>query len=55
MAIGDHENDIGMIKFSGTGIAMGNSPRIVKDAADAVVSGNDDYCVSEALYKYVLN
>ena len=49
MAIGDHENDIGMIKFSGTGIAMGNSPRIVKDAADAVVSGNDDDGVSEAL------
>jgi len=55
MAIGDHENDIGIIKFAGTGIAMGNSPQIVKNAADDVVSGNDSDGVAEALYKYALD
>jgi len=53
IAIGDHENDIGIIKFSGLGIAMGNSVEMVKSAADSVVADNDSNGVAEAIYKYV--
>ncbi len=53
LAIGDSENDLGIIKFAGIGIAMNNSPEIVKKSADFVVSDNDRDGVAEAIYKYV--
>ncbi len=55
LAIGDGENDIGLIKFAGKGIAMGNSFETVKNSTDLVVSDNDNNGVAEAIYKYVLN
>ncbi len=54
MAIGDNENDIGILKFAGLGIAMGNSPESVKNEADSVVSDNGSDGVAEAIYKFVL-
>jgi Cof subfamily protein (haloacid dehalogenase superfamily) len=54
MAIGDNENDIGVIKFAGLGIAMGNSSERVKNEADSVVSDNSSDGVAEAIYKFVL-
>lgn len=44
MAIGDGDNDIDMIKYVGCGIAMSNSPQIVKENADIVTkySNNED-------------
>jgi len=53
LAIGDSENDLGVIKFAGTGVAMENSPQAVKRAADYVVSKNDKDGVAEAIYKYL--
>jgi len=53
LAIGDSENDLGIIKFAGTGIAMDNSPEIVKKSADFIVSNNDKDGVAEAVYKYI--
>ena len=53
LAIGDSENDLGVIRFAGTGVAMENSPWIVKKAADSVVSENDKDGVAEAIYKYL--
>ena len=53
MAIGDSENDLSVIKFAGKGVAMGNSPEIIKEAADFIVSENDRDGVAEAIYKYV--
>ena len=54
LAIGDNDNDIGILKFAGLGIAMGNSPDKVKNEADGVVSDNGSDGVAEAIYKYVL-
>lgn len=54
MVIGDSEVDIGIIKYAGIGIAMGNSPQAVKDAADYIVSDNDRDGVTEALNRFVL-
>lgn len=54
LAIGNYFNDIDMIRFAGTGIAMGNSPEEVRRAADDVTLSNSEDGVAVALYKYVL-
>ncbi|MCL4384957.1 MAG: Cof-type HAD-IIB family hydrolase [Actinobacteria bacterium] len=53
MAIGDSEGDLGMISLAGIGIAMGNALKKLKDAADFVVSDNDNDGVAEAINKFV--
>jgi len=42
MAVGDGRNDIEMLQWAGHGVAMGQAPDEVKDAADAVTEGVDD-------------
>ncbi|MCJ7856570.1 HAD family hydrolase [Lachnospiraceae bacterium NSJ-143] len=42
VSIGDDLNDLGMLKFCGTGVAMGNSPQKVKDAASFITKGNNE-------------
>ena len=42
IAFGDNENDIEMLQFAGTGIAMGNAPDHVKKEADLVTETNDN-------------
>ena len=41
IAIGDNYNDIEMIKMAGLGIAMGNAPQKVKDAATYITMDNN--------------
>ena len=55
MAVGDSENDLGLMKLAGLSIAMGNSPATVKSAADIVVSDNDSGGVAEAIDRIVSN
>ena len=55
MAVGDSENDIGLIKFAGVGVAMGNSPESVKSAADFIVSDNDSNGVADAINRIIFN
>ena len=55
MAIGDSFNDVAMLKYAAFGVAMGNAPQEVKDAADAVTLTNDEDGVAEAIYRYMLN
>lgn len=55
MVIGDAELDIGIIKYAGVGVAMGNAPQNVKDHADYLTSDNDNSGVSEAIEKYILS
>ena len=40
-AVGDEANDIGMIRWAGLGVAMGNASDSVRAAADRVTAGND--------------
>lgn len=54
MAIGDAENDLSMIEFAGTGIAMGNASESVKAAADYTVATNLEDGVKEAFERWVL-
>ena len=49
MAFGDGGNDVDMLRFAGTGVAMGNAADNVKQAADYVTADIDDDGVFEAL------
>jgi Cof subfamily protein (haloacid dehalogenase superfamily) len=50
IAIGDSENDLGMLQFAAVGVAMGNGTGILKDAADLIT----DTLRSDGIKKAVL-
>lgn len=49
IAFGDGENDIGMLRYAGIGVALGNAEEEVKAAADYVTADIDDQGVWKAL------
>ena len=55
MAIGDSQADVAMFRVVGHGIAMGNAPPGVREAARDVAPQNDDDGVAWAIRKYVLS
>jgi Cof subfamily protein (haloacid dehalogenase superfamily) len=48
--IGDGENDLEAIQVAGLGIAMGNAPKAVQEAANVVVGDVDDGGLAQAIY-----
>lgn len=54
MVIGDGENDTGMLQLAGLAVAVGNADDRLKEAADFVVSSNDDDGVAEAIERFAL-
>lgn len=55
LAIGDGENDTGMIQSAGLGLAVANGRELPKSAAREVVPSNDEDGVAWAVEKYVLS
>ncbi|OGI01123.1 MAG: hypothetical protein A2Y25_10015 [Candidatus Melainabacteria bacterium GWF2_37_15] len=55
MAVGDQDNDRGMIEIAGFGIAMGNSHNDLKQAADYVTDTVDNDGAALAIEKFVLS
>lgn len=51
MAIGDSGNDAAMLRYAGTGVAMGNASREALEAADWVTASNDCGGVAQAIWK----
>ena len=49
VAFGDNDVDVDMLQYCGLGVAMGNSPRQVKEAADYVTASNDEEGIYIAL------
>lgn len=49
VAFGDHENDIGMIRAAGLGVAMGNAIPAAKAAADLVTRDHDSDGIAAVL------
>ena len=55
MALGDSGNDIAMLRRAGLGVAMGNAPDFVKEAADVVCDRFDEDGAAKAIEQYALN
>ncbi|WP_100488949.1 Cof-type HAD-IIB family hydrolase [Sporolactobacillus pectinivorans] len=51
IAFGDNFNDLEMLRFAGTGFAMGNAPDAVKSSADFITDSNDQDGIAKALKK----
>lgn len=49
VAFGDSDVDVDMLRYCGFGVAMGNAPRSVQEAADYVTASNDEEGVYIAL------
>jgi Cof subfamily protein (haloacid dehalogenase superfamily) len=54
MAIGDAPNDLAMIRWAGTGVAMANAVPAVREQADFITSDNNHHGVAEAIGKFAL-
>ena len=54
MAIGDSNNDVSMLKLAGLSVAMGNSPKYVKDTVDYVTDTCENDGAAKAIKKYAL-
>ncbi|HEY9762362.1 MAG TPA: Cof-type HAD-IIB family hydrolase [Trichocoleus sp.] len=54
MAIGDNFNDLEMIRYAGIGVAMGDAPQAVKEAADWVAPSVEVNGVADAIEKFLL-
>ena len=54
MALGDSGNDITMLQQAGLGVAMGNAPDFVKQAADVCTLRYDEDGAAKAILKYAL-
>jgi Cof subfamily protein (haloacid dehalogenase superfamily) len=55
IAIGDNYNDLDMIRYAGLGVAMGNAPDYLKNAANYVTHSNNSDGVAHVLQKFILN
>lgn len=53
LAVGDGNNDLEMIQWAGRGVAMGQAPEAVLQAADAVVGSIEEDGLVEELSRYV--
>jgi len=55
LAIGDGQNDIGMLEYAGFGVAVENAPDEVKAVCDHVTLSNNDDGVAEVINKFILS
>lgn len=53
MAIGDHDNDCGMLQAAAYGIAMGNASKAAKQAARYITRTNDEAGVADAIHRWI--
>ncbi|MDY3121396.1 Cof-type HAD-IIB family hydrolase [Suipraeoptans intestinalis] len=54
MVFGDGDNDRGMLRLAGMGVAMGNGLPEVKEEADYLAGSNDEDGIGKFLQQYVL-
>jgi hypothetical protein len=54
MAIGDNANDVGMLKWAGIGVAMGNASPSVRAAADYVTDHHDADGAAKAIHEIII-
>ena len=49
VAVGDYNNDIGMLKAAGIGIAVANATAEAKAAADLITVSNEDHAIAQII------
>lgn len=54
IACGDAYNDMGMIRFAGLGVAMGNAQDCVKEVSDYITDSNDADGVAKVVERFML-
>ena len=54
MALGDQLNDLPMLRYAGLGVAMGNAPDTVKEAASFVTGSNREDGAAAAIEAFCL-
>lgn len=54
LAMGDSYNDMLMLAWAGTGVAMGNADQRLKDMADYVTDVNTEAGAAKAMYEIAL-
>lgn len=54
LALGDSENDLEMLTWAGTGVAMGNAVPCVKEIADVIAASNEEDGVAQILEQIVV-
>ena len=50
IAIGDFDNDVGMLKAAKLGVAVSNASKAAMDAADAVTVSNEEHAIARVIY-----
>jgi len=50
VAVGDYDNDVGMLKAAGVGIAVANACENAKKAADIVTVSNEEHAIAKIIY-----
>lgn len=55
LALGDHDNDVSLLRWAGIGVAMGNASPAAKAAADTITASNRREGVADALQRWVLD
>jgi Cof subfamily protein (haloacid dehalogenase superfamily) len=50
IAIGDFDNDVGMLKAAKLGVAVANASKAAKDAADIVTVSNEEHAIARVIY-----
>ena len=50
VAVGDYDNDVGMLKAAGVGIAVANASAAAKAAADRITVSNDENAIAKIIY-----
>lgn len=53
MAIGDNFNDLAMLEYAGTSIAMGDAPQLIKEMVDWVAPDVENHGVAEAIGNFL--
>ena len=50
IAIGDFDNDVGMLKAAKLGVAVSNASKAAMDAADLVTVSNEEHAIARVIY-----
>ena len=50
IAVGDYDNDVGMLKAAGVGIAVANASAAAKAAADMMTVSNEEHAIAKIIY-----